>query len=74
MMKKLFTLTSILLLSLLLSACGEDNTKETEKKVTPPSDSYLDSRVNALNMAKESAKTSNEAVEKQNEMMEKLTK
>jgi len=72
-MKKLFTLTSMILLALILTACGEKSTQSTETKVAP-TDSYLDSRVNALNMAKQSTKTSNEAVKKQNEIIEKLTK
>jgi ABC-type Fe3+-citrate transport system substrate-binding protein len=72
-MKKTFTLTTLILLTVLFTACGEKSTESTETKVAP-ADSYLDSRVNALNMAKQSATKSNEAVAKQNEMIEKLTK
>lgn len=73
-MKKLFTLTTLILFTLLFNACGEKMTESTETKTNTPADSYLDSRVNALNMAKESAKKSNEAVDKQNKMLEQLTK
>ncbi|SFV71123.1 hypothetical protein MNB_SV-13-2187 [hydrothermal vent metagenome] len=73
-MKTLFTFTSTMLLLLTLTACGEKPTQETDSKKDIASETYLDSRVNALDMAQASAKKSNEAVEKQNEMMEKLVK
>ena len=71
-MKKLFTLTTLIILTGFFTACSEKSTENTE--TNPSVDTYLDSRVNALNMAKESVKTSNEAVDKQNEMIQTLTK
>jgi len=68
------SLTALILLTLLFSACNEKTTENTEKKVTSTTDTYLESRVNAVNMAKESVKKSDEAVKKQNEMMEGLIK
>jgi hypothetical protein len=71
-MKKLFTLSSIVLLIFVFNACGEDSTEKINKKVTAPAEPYLDSRVNAVNMAKESVKISNEAINKQNENIKKV--
>jgi competence protein ComGC len=61
---------------LLLTACSE----ETQEKQTPssssinPVDNYMDSRLDALDMAKDSVKQSNIRTEEQNKAMEDLTK
>jgi competence protein ComGC len=60
---------------LLLTACEE----ETQEKQTPsssinPVDTYMDSRLDALDMAKDSVKQSNIRTEEQNKAMEDLTK
>lgn len=58
-----------------LNACGEE-TKETHNKpaVTSPGDTYLDSRVNAMDLAKGSVKKSNKRVEEQDKALESLIK
>jgi competence protein ComGC len=60
---------------LLLTACSE----ETQEKQTPsssinPVDNYMDSRLDALDMAKDSVKQSNTRTKEQNKAMEDLTK
>lgn len=73
-MNKIVTMTSFLLLASLLLACGEDNSTKSTSKIENPIDTYANSRLNALNMAKASAKKSNEAVVQQNKMIEELKK
>jgi len=62
-------------LSLILSACGEE-TKETHNNtaVNNPVNTYLDSRVDAMDLAKKSVAESNKRTEEQNKDMEALTK
>ena len=58
-----------------LNACGEE-TKETHNKpaVTNPVNTYLDSRVDAMDLAKKSVKESNKRIEKQDKALESLMK
>jgi len=59
-----------------LSSCGEQ-TKEDNSKPSvsvTPIDGYVDSRLNALDMAKNTVKESNKHTEEQNKALEKLTK
>jgi ABC-type oligopeptide transport system substrate-binding subunit len=62
-------------LSLFLSACGEE-TKETHNNTTVknPVNTYLDSRVDALDLAQDSVKKSNKRTEAQDKALEALTK
>ena len=73
-MKKYNTLLLLALTSLLLSACGESK-KETTTATTieNPVNTYMDSRLDALEMAKKSVKESSKRVEEQNEKMKSLT-
>jgi len=64
----LFTTVSILL----LSACGEETTENSTKGIQNPVDTYMDSRVNAMDMAKQSVKDSNKKVEEQDKAMKAL--
>ncbi len=59
---------------LLLTACGEDTPERTSKVIENPVNKYMDSRVNAMDMAKQSVKESNKKVEEQNKAMDDLTK
>jgi len=74
--------TSIMLLCtavtvLLLSACGEErtensNTKNANMAMGNPVDTYMDGRVSAMDMAKQSVKESNKKVEEQDKAMKAL--
>ena len=59
---------------LLITACGEDTPERTSKVIENPVNKYMDSRVNAMDMAKQSVKESNKKVEEQNKAMDDLTK
>ncbi len=59
---------------LFLAACGDETKESKAEKVKNPVDTYLDSRVNAIDMAKESVKESNKRVDERNKAMEALTK
>lgn len=59
---------------LFLAACGDETKESRAETVKNPVDTYLDSRVNAMDMAKESVKESNKQVDKQNKAMEALTR
>ena len=59
---------------LFLAACGDETKEGKAKKVKNPVDTYLDSRVNAIDMAKESVKESNKRVNERNKAMEALTR
>ncbi len=72
-MKKTITVLSFTLIIFLLSACREDTTESSSsKKMENPVDTYMDSRVNAMDMAKQSVKESNKKVEEQNKAMKAL--
>jgi len=59
---------------LLLTACGEETKESIKKGIENPVDKYMDSRVNAIDMAKQSVKESNKKVTEQNKALEALTK
>jgi len=59
---------------LFLTACGEDAHENASKEIENPVDKYMDSRVNAMDMAKQSVKESNKKVAEQNKAMDALTK
>ena len=59
---------------LLLTACGEETTETSGKGIENPIDTYMDSRVNAIDMAKQSVKETNKKVTEQNKALEALTK
>ncbi len=73
-MKKHNTLILCSLTSLFLLACGESQDESSAKAIENPVDTYLDSRVSAMDMAKESVKESNKRVDEQNKAMEALIK
>ena len=73
-MKKPIIFTACTSIALLLSACGEETTETSSKGIENPVDTYMDSRVNAMDMAKQSVKESNKKTEEQNKAMEALTK
>jgi len=58
----------------IFSGCGEETTETSSKGIENPVDTYMDSRVNAMDMAKQSVKESNKKTEEQNKAMEALTK
>ena len=57
---------------LLLTACGEDTQESASKGIVNPVDKYMDSRVNVMDMAKQSVKEGNEKTEEQNKAMKAL--
>jgi hypothetical protein len=59
---------------LLLAACGEETKENIKKGIENPADNYMDSRVNAMDMARKSVKDSNKKVIEQNKALEALTK
>ena len=76
-MKTLYSLLILTLTPFLLASCGEETKERTATKSvgsSNPVDSYVDSRLNALDMAKDSVKQSNQKVKEQNKAMEALTK
>lgn len=73
-MKKHTKLLLLSLTSLLFISCGDDKSESQTKSIENPVDTYMDSRVHAMDMAKESVKESNKRAEDQNKAMEALTK
>ena len=71
-MKKTIILLSSTAIIFLLSACGEETTGSSSKGIENPVDTYMDSRVNAMDMAKQSVKESNKKVEEQDKAMKAL--
>ncbi len=65
------TCTSIVLL---LSACGEETKENNSKGLENPVDTYMDSRMNVMDMAKQSVKDNNKRVEEQDKALEALRK
>ena len=57
---------------LFISACGEEPKENSSNGIENPVDTYMDSRVNAMDMAKESVRESNKKVDEQNKAMEAL--
>lgn len=61
--------------SLLLIACREkQNDSSKSQSVENPVNTYLDSRVSAMDLARKSVKESNKKVDEQNQAMEALQK
>lgn len=74
-MKKHYIYILIGATSLLLAACGESQDNSSSSKgIENPVDTYMDSRVSAMDLAKESVKNSNKKVDEQNKAMEALVK
>jgi hypothetical protein len=63
-----------MLIILLLNACGDEVKESHTQTMTNPVDTYLDSRVTAMDLAKESIEESNKRNTKQGEQMEALKK
>jgi len=57
---------------LLLTACGEETKESSSKGIENPVDTYMDSRVNAMDMAKQSVKKENRRMEEENKAMKAL--
>ncbi len=57
---------------LLLTACGEETKESSSKGIENPVDTYMDSRMDAMDMAKQSVNESNNRIEKQNKAMKAL--
>ena len=68
--------SSIFILSvasiLLLVSCGEETKESVKKGIDTPVDKYMDSRVNAMDMAKQSVKKTNRRIEEENKAMKAL--
>jgi len=73
-MKNCCTLILCTLTIFLLNACGEEPKESRAETINNPVDTYLDSRVDAMDMAKRSVKESNKRSEEQNKAMESLIK
>jgi hypothetical protein len=74
-MKAYYKFILISAASFLLMGCGESQDDSTSSKtIENPVDTYMDSRVNAMDLAKESVKNSNIKVDEQNKEMEALEK
>jgi len=50
---------------LLLTACGEESNSKSDESIKNPVNTYLDSRVNALDLAKISVEKTNQRTRKQ---------
>ena len=57
---------------LLLTACGEETKESSSKGIENPVDTYMDSRMDAMDMAKQSVNESNKRMEEQNKAMKAL--
>lgn len=57
---------------LLLTACGEETKESSSKGIENPVDTYMDSRVHAMDMAKQSVKKNNQQMEEQDKAMKAL--
>ncbi len=73
-MKNSSTLILYTLTILLLSACGNEAKENNTKTMTNPVDTYLDSRVDAMDLAKKSLEESNKRSTAQDELMKALNK
>jgi hypothetical protein len=68
---------NILILStatLLFTACGDEAKESKSETIQKPNTTYLDSRVDAVEVAKKSVKESNERVQEQDKLMEDVRK
>jgi len=66
----IFYITSLLL----ITACTEETKKSHNESIKNPVDTYLDSRVNAMDMAKKSVNESNKRTEEQDKNINSLLK
>ena len=57
---------------LLLTACGEETKESSSNGIENPVDTYMDSRMNAMDMARQSVKKNNKRMEKENKAMKAL--
>ena len=57
---------------LLLTACVEETKESSGKGIQNPVDTYMDSRVNAMDMARQSVKKENQRMEEENKAMKAL--
>ena len=73
-MKNRIIFTTCTSIVLLLSACGEETKENNSKGLGNPVDTYMDSRVNAIDMAKQSVKDNNKRVKEQDKALETLRK
>ena len=73
-MKNSSTLVLSIFTILLFTGCREDTSGHPTKAVKHPVNSYLDSRVDAMDMAKQSVKESNKRSEERDKAMESLLK
>jgi hypothetical protein len=73
-MKKPIIFIACISIILLLTSCGEETKESMKKGIETPVDNYMDSRVNAMDMAKQSVKESNKKVTEQNKAMDTFTK
>jgi len=58
----------------LYTGCGEEPKENSPEAIKNPVDTYLDTRVNAIDMAKQSLKESNKRTKEQDKTMESLIK
>ena len=73
-MKNSSTLILYAFTTLLLNSCGDEVKESGTNTMTNPVDTYLDSRVNAMDLAKESIEESNNRNTEQEEQMKALRK
>lgn len=73
-MKNSSTLLLYTLTLLLLSACGDKAKESNSQTIENPVGTYLDSRVDAMDLAKRSLEASNKRNTEQEEQMEALNK
>ena len=57
---------------LLLTACGEETKESSGNGIENPVDTYMDSRMNAMDMAKQSVEKNNQRMEEQNKARKAL--
>ncbi len=59
---------------LLLAACGEKTKENSSNGIENPVDTYMDSRMNAMDMARQSVEKNNKQMEEQDKAMKALFK
>lgn len=72
-MKNRSTLLLYTLTVLLLSACSDETKESDTETMQNPVDTYLDSRIDAMDLAKKSLEESNKRNTEQEEQMKALT-
>ena len=73
-MKNSSTLLLYTLIILFLNSCGDEAKENNTKTMTNPVDTYLDSRGDAMDLAKKSLEESNKRSTAQDELMKALNK